>query len=103
MAPAPGASGLALVCRPTPIVRFMHGSELALKTTAVSHGTACERGSIFTPDPLSGNPPKRYLIANVQKNYVPILLVVRKSGNGRFATRLSIPWPKNSGPFAVNW
>ena len=59
---------MTLVCRPTPTVRFMPMSELALKATHALHGTVSERGSIFTPGPAPGNPPKRYLVANVQKN-----------------------------------
>ena len=64
----PGASGLTLVCRPIPLVRFMPMSELALKATHALHGTVSEHGSIFPPGPVPGNLPKRYLVENVQKN-----------------------------------
>jgi hypothetical protein len=64
----PRASGMTLVCRPTPTVRFMSMSELALKATHALHGTTDERGSIFTPNPAPGNPPKRSLVAIVQKS-----------------------------------
>ncbi len=49
-----------------------------LKATSVSHGTTDELGSIFTPVPAPGNPPKCYLVANVQRNYLSLLFVKRK-------------------------
>lgn len=75
----PGANVLTLVCRPTPIVRFMHRSETQLKATSVSHGTTGELGSIFSPAPE--NPPKCYAVENVQKNHPTLLLHGCKSGN----------------------
>jgi hypothetical protein len=44
-----------------------------------------ENGSIFTSGPTPENPPKRYLVANVQKNYLGILFAATKSGNEQFA------------------
>ena len=52
-----------------------------LKATSVSHGTTLERGSIFTRSPALWNPPKRYSVENVQKNYSSILSEDTKSGN----------------------
>jgi hypothetical protein len=49
-----------------------------LKATSVSHGTTFELGSIFTPDPAPGNPPKCYSVESVQKNYLTFLFVWRK-------------------------
>src|SRR5215472_8448862 len=43
----PRANVLTPVCRPTPIVRFMHTRELALKTSDVSHGTMWNTGAFF--------------------------------------------------------
>jgi hypothetical protein len=71
---------MTLVCRPTPIVRFMHMSETWLKATHVSHGTTFELGSIFTSGPAPGNQPKCYTVENVQKNYIPILALDTKNG-----------------------
>ena len=69
---------MTLVCRPTPFGR-VHTQKLALlKTTDVSYGTSVERGSIFTPGPVSENPPKRYVVENVQENYLSLLCVERK-------------------------
>jgi hypothetical protein len=49
--------------------RSVHAHQRALlKATDVSHGTTLEHGSIFTSGPTPENPPKRYLVANVQKN-----------------------------------
>jgi hypothetical protein len=39
-----------------------------LKATHVSVGTTDKHGSIFTHGPVPWNPPKRYLVENVQKN-----------------------------------
>lgn len=36
----PGASGMALVCRPTPIVRFMHTSETSSSNLCIAWHTA---------------------------------------------------------------
>jgi hypothetical protein len=52
----PGASGMTPVCRPTPIVRFMPMSELALKATHALHGTLCSHGRVFTSGPSPENP-----------------------------------------------
>jgi len=49
-----------------------------LKATSVSHGTAFELGSIFTPGPGPENPPKCYSVENVQENYLSLLFVERK-------------------------
>ena len=65
---------MTLVCRPTPFVRFMPMSETWLKATHALHGAILEHGSIFTPGPLPGNPPKRYLVENVHKNSQLILV-----------------------------
>jgi hypothetical protein len=60
-------------------VRSVHTHQRALlKTTDVSYGTIVERGSIFTPGPVPENPPKRYLVENVQENYLSLLFVERK-------------------------
>ena len=52
-----------------------------LKTTDVSHGPTLEHGSIFPSGPTPENPPKRYLVENVQKNYLPLLFERNKRGN----------------------
>jgi hypothetical protein len=57
------------VCRPTPLVRFMRASELALIATDVSHGTISEPGRVFTHGPSPWNPAKRDSVENVHKNY----------------------------------
>jgi len=97
----PGASGMTLVCRPTPLVRFMHSSETQLKATSVSHGTICELGSIFTSGPAPENPPKCYAVDNVQKNYSPFLLHGWKSGNEQSACgqRAFHPFACKAGAF----
>ena len=69
------------VCRPTPSVRFMPMSETWLTATHALHGTILELGSIFTPGPKLANPPKRSLVAHVQKNYLPLLAQGAKNGN----------------------
>jgi len=52
----PGASGMTLVCRPTPFVRFMHTSETKLTATCVAHGTAnVWYASAFTQGSLPWN------------------------------------------------
>src|SRR5258706_7328817 len=51
MAPAPGASGMTQVCRPTPLVRFMQHARDKLKATHVSHGTMTNTGA-FLPTTL---------------------------------------------------
>jgi hypothetical protein len=64
--------------------RSVHPHQRALpKTTDVSDGTALEHGSIFTYSPVLWNPPKRYLVENVQKNYLSVLSAPAKSGNAR--------------------
>jgi len=40
-----------------------------------------EHGSIFTSGPKPENPPKRYSVENVQKNYVSLLFERNTSGN----------------------
>ena len=65
---------MTLVCRPTPFVRFMHASELALTATGVSHGTILQHGRVFTHGPAPWNPAKRDSVENVLKNYSDILL-----------------------------
>jgi hypothetical protein len=63
------------VCRPTPFVRFMHASELALTATGVSHGTTRGARSCFSPRPYAvEREPKRDSVENVHKNYSDILL-----------------------------
>jgi hypothetical protein len=53
----PGASGMTRVCRPTPVVRFMHTSETKLTATCVSHGTCRRLGrSCFYPRELTLEP-----------------------------------------------
>jgi hypothetical protein len=49
-----------------------------LKTTHALHGTICSHGSVFTSGPVSENPPKRYVVENVQENYLSLLCVERK-------------------------
>jgi hypothetical protein len=62
--------------------RSFHAHERAqLKATHALHGTTEERGSIFTPGPMPENPPKRYLVANVQQNYLSLLFERNTSGN----------------------
>jgi hypothetical protein len=51
----------------------------ASSATAVSHGTASERGRNFTPGPKPANLPKRYVVAHVQKNYLSFLFVGQKA------------------------
>jgi hypothetical protein len=52
-----GASGMTRVCRPTPVVRFMHTSETKLTATCVSHGTCRLLGrSCFYPRELTLEP-----------------------------------------------
>jgi hypothetical protein len=65
---------MTLVCRPTPFVRFMHGSRAKLTATGVSHGTILEHGRVFTHGPTPWNPAKRDSVENVHKNYSDILL-----------------------------
>jgi len=61
--------------------RSFHAHERAmLKATHALHGTTDTRGSIFTPGPTPENPPKRYCVANVQKNYISLLFERNKSG-----------------------
>ena len=43
------------------------------------HGTTLEHGSIFPSGPQPVNPPKRYVVANVQQNYHSLLFVERKT------------------------
>jgi hypothetical protein len=73
---------MTLVCRPTPIVRFMPMSETRLKATHALHDTIRSRGSVFTHDPLSRNPPEHNVVSNVQKNSLYLLFGSDKSGNG---------------------
>jgi hypothetical protein len=49
------------------VVRFTHKGGRDSQTL-VSSGTMFEHGSIFTHGPVPWNPPKRYLVENVQKN-----------------------------------
>jgi hypothetical protein len=78
----PGASGLTLVCRPTPIVRFMHTSELALKQLVyrMAHRTLVTLLLLLTGTIYRGT-PKQYSLVRVQKNYSHILFLHEKSGN----------------------
>jgi hypothetical protein len=65
-------------------IRSVHPHQRALiKATDVSDGTALEHGSIFTHSPVLWNPPKRQLVAHVQKNYLSLLSVTAKNGNAR--------------------
>jgi tRNA C32,U32 (ribose-2'-O)-methylase TrmJ len=62
--------------------RSVHAHQRArLKATDVSHGTTLEHGSIFPSGPKPENPPKRYSVENVQKNYVSLLFGQATSGN----------------------
>jgi len=49
------------------VVRFTHKGGRDSQTL-VSSGTMFEHGSIFTHGPVPWNPPKRYLVENVQQN-----------------------------------
>jgi hypothetical protein len=93
------ASGLTLVCRPTPVVRFIHNSELALKATDVSDGTTCAHGRVFTRSPVLRNPAKRDLVANVQENYIPLLTRTCENGNEgwTFGSAAFIPMARSQG------
>jgi hypothetical protein len=82
MPPAAGASGMTLVCRPTPFVRFMHRSELTLKATSVSHGTQNVGTLLLLPSgTIYRRTPKQYSVVRVQKNYFSLLFVQEKSGS----------------------
>jgi hypothetical protein len=70
------------VCRPTPFGRVhVHERAVAQKSTHALHGTTLTHGSIFTSSPRPENPPKRYAVENVQKNYLSLLSEAAKSGN----------------------
>jgi hypothetical protein len=60
---------MTLVCRPTPIVRFMHMSETRLKATHVSHGTQNIGTLVLLPEgTIYLGTPKHYLVVSVQEN-----------------------------------
>ncbi len=93
----PGASGMTLVCRPTPIVRFMHMSETRLKATHVSHGTQNIGTLVLLPEgTIYLGTPKHYLVVSVQEN-MHILAQGFKKCKLVFrlrAARLISPWLK---------
>ena len=57
-----------------------HERDLAASAIHALHGTILEHGSTFTLCPKPANPPKGYLVENVQKNYVRILVQGAKNG-----------------------
>ncbi len=88
--------------------RSVHPHQRALlKATDVSDGTALEHGSIFTHSPVLWNPPKRYAVENVQKNYLSILSEPAKGGNAGnglpAGSAAFIPVALRQGPFAAIW
>ena len=95
---------MTLVCRPTPIGRVHAHERAMLKATHALHGTIRSRGSVFTHDPLSWNPPEHYSVSNVQKNSLSILLgrtkveMVLPAGSAAY-----IPWALRPGPYAAIW
>lgn len=70
------------VCRRTPLGRVHATSaSTAASATDVLDDTALGHGSTITHIPALRNPPKRYTIENVKKNYLVILFEPAKSGN----------------------
>jgi hypothetical protein len=82
-----------------------------------------EHGSIFTSSPLPENPPKRYCVENVQKNYLSLLFVEWKteilvlpagsaaytlstevgSFTPRFRKKSVYYWPASSPLLSASW
>jgi hypothetical protein len=91
------------VCRPTPFVRFIHTSELALTATDVSDGTTGEHVRVFPRSPVLQNPAKRDLVANVQENYLPLLTGTCANGNEgcTFGSAAFIPMDASQGSFVA--
>jgi hypothetical protein len=84
---------MTLVCRPTPIVRFMHRSETSSKQLLDRMARLRKHGSVFTHDPSSWKPPKHYLVENVHLNIHNIAQMYkkRKKGDRLMAARHSSP------------
>ena len=85
------------MCRPTPIVRFMHMSETRLKATHVSHGTQNIGTLVLLPEgTIYLGTPKHYLVVSVQENMHILAQEFKKCKLGfrlRVA-RLISPWLK---------